>query len=147
MIASVGSNAPPFASYTNDRAAADWSRMGLAIRLTMATFMQHGPDQVRRKGLTEGTCESEATKRISELVRHYYSVIQVQSTARSLIKEDEASNVRCEMPQGAIIKICLYETRHTTPPACDPVVIGSEYVSLRFSTAAWRKDIAHFLDR
>jgi len=46
----------------------DWSRIGLAIRLTMAAFMQASPDLAARGGLTPATFDKEATRRITDYV-------------------------------------------------------------------------------
>jgi len=46
----------------------DWSRVGLAIRLTMAAFMQASPKLAAAGGLTPATFDREAAKRITDYV-------------------------------------------------------------------------------
>jgi hypothetical protein len=50
----------------------DWSRIGLAIRLTMAAFMQGSPELAARGGLTPATFDKEATRRITDYVNHIW---------------------------------------------------------------------------
>jgi len=65
----------------------DWARIGWAVRLTMAAFMQANPEQAKARGLTDRTFEKEAQKRISEYVRWFSSATGAN---KSHMDEDRA---------------------------------------------------------
>ena len=50
----------------------DWSRIGWAIRLTMAAYMQANPQHAAANGLTEATFNKQAEQRISQYVDWFY---------------------------------------------------------------------------
>ncbi len=52
---------------------ADWSRIGDAVRLTMAAYMQANPAAAAQHGLTEKTFGAEAQKRIEDYVHWFYA--------------------------------------------------------------------------
>jgi RHS repeat-associated protein len=51
----------------------DWSAIGLAVRLTMAAYMEANPNLAARHGLTAATFDQQANQRISECVNWFYS--------------------------------------------------------------------------
>jgi len=52
--------------------AANWSRFGQAIRLTLAAYVQWFPEQAASKGLTTANLNSEMNRRISAYVDKYF---------------------------------------------------------------------------
>jgi len=67
---------------------ADWSRIGEAVRLTMAAFMQANPVEAANHGLTPSTFNAEANKRIEDYVRSFYAGSDFQQS--NVIQEDAA---------------------------------------------------------
>ena len=67
--------------------SADWSRIGLAIRLTMAAFLQVDPVGAAKHGLTEKTLDAEATKRIEQYLRDEFRMHEI---GLSPVKQDAA---------------------------------------------------------
>lgn len=51
----------------------NWSRIGWAIRITMAAFMDVNPEQAAQNGLTPATFDREAQKRINKYINSFYS--------------------------------------------------------------------------
>ena|SRR5579871_1621440 len=66
---------------------ADWSRIGEAIRLTMAAYMQANPTAAAQHGLTDKTFDAQAQKRIEDYVHWFY---QGSSFANNDIAEEAA---------------------------------------------------------
>jgi RHS repeat-associated protein len=64
----------------------DWSRIGWAVRLTMAAFMQANPALAAKHGLTQDTFDREANNRVSQYVDWFYT----QSAPRWGWEEDAA---------------------------------------------------------
>ena len=52
----------------------DWSGIGKAIRLTMATFLEANPERSAKHGLTEATFDKEANKRIEQYVNSFFAL-------------------------------------------------------------------------
>jgi RHS repeat-associated protein len=67
--------------------SADWSRIGLAIRLTMAAFLQADPVGAAKLGLTEKTLDAEATKRIEQYLQNEFRAHEI---GMSPVQEDAA---------------------------------------------------------
>ena len=51
----------------------DWTRIGFAIRLTMAAFMEANPALAKSRGLTDATFKAQSDQRISQYVGWFYS--------------------------------------------------------------------------
>ena len=51
----------------------DWTRIGLAIRLTVAAFMETNPALAKSRGLTDATFRAQSDQRISQYVDWFYS--------------------------------------------------------------------------
>jgi len=49
-----------------------WARFGLAIRLTVALYLQRNTEVAKKKGLTEANWNAEADRRISRYVENFY---------------------------------------------------------------------------
>lgn len=52
--------------------SSDWSRFGLAVRMSMYAFMTWDPTAAKQRGLTESSFMGEYSKRISDYVGSYY---------------------------------------------------------------------------
>jgi RHS repeat-associated protein len=68
---------------------ADWSRIGFAIRLTMAAYMQANPEAAAKNGLTDETFDSQANKRINNYVNWFYQNSSF-GEGQNIIREDAA---------------------------------------------------------
>jgi len=56
--------------------ASDWSRIGLAVRLTMAAFLQSGAAcESGRRCLTEANFETEFRRNVEDYVSHHYAFL------------------------------------------------------------------------
>jgi hypothetical protein len=66
---------------------ADWSRIGLAIRLTMAAFLEADPVGAANHGLTAKTFDAEANKRIEHYLENEFRAHEV---GMSPVQEDAA---------------------------------------------------------
>lgn len=68
-----GENVRMFAHGFAENSPSDsWARFGLAVRLTMAAFLQANPAAASRTGLTSENIDAKATKRITDYVDRYY---------------------------------------------------------------------------
>jgi hypothetical protein len=52
--------------------SSDWSRFGLAVKMSMYAFMTREPAAAKQRGLTESSFMGEYRKRISDYVDSYY---------------------------------------------------------------------------
>jgi RHS repeat-associated protein len=52
---------------------ADWSRIGLAFKMTVAVYLQANPDDAAKHGLTEKTFDAEVQSRIENYIRYYFA--------------------------------------------------------------------------
>jgi hypothetical protein len=66
---------------------ADWSRIGQAVRLTMAAYMQANPVEAAEHGLNDQTFDAMAQKRIQDYVHWFY---QGSSFMNNGVKEEAA---------------------------------------------------------
>lgn len=69
----------------------DWSRIGYAIRLTMAAYLQSGAGcEAGRQCLTTANFESQVTKNIEDYVDSFYHQFVPLGPGNDAIQEDAA---------------------------------------------------------
>ena len=79
---------------------ADWSRIGQAIRLTMAAYLQANPVEAGKHGLTNKTFDVQAQGRIEDYVRWFYAGSDFQQS--SVIQEDAARQCALGNPAACV---------------------------------------------
>jgi hypothetical protein len=67
----------------------DWAAIGLAVRLTMAAFLEADPTAAEKHGLTKDNFDQQAAQRISDYVSWYYS-LPMFDNYRSIVDEEAA---------------------------------------------------------
>jgi RHS repeat-associated protein len=75
-----------------DSPEVNWSRFGLAVRFSMAAFMQWSPKRAQESGLTDATFEAAYQRRITNFIDSYYSLLDLdrKNWSHAYVKADAA---------------------------------------------------------